>query len=750
MACVLPLTDARVGDAALAGTKAARLGELLRAGFPVPPGFVLGTTVFEQAAARSEGGAPRLLPDERALVIREAGSYRGPFAVRSSGAAEDLPGASFAGQYETLLKVDVEGLPAAIEACWASASSLRVAAYRLHRGVAGPVHVAVLVQEMVPARAAGVAFTANPRTGDRDETVINAVSGLGERLVSGEATAEEWAVRGRAVRRSGRGEAVLTTAEAAEVAQMARAVAAHYGGPQDIEWALDGSAVHLLQARPITALGAAISWRAPEPGLWLRAFRLGEWLGAPVTPLFASWLLRRMEARLFREMEGVVPQGLAAPFHVIVNGWYFTTGNFTPRSVPHALVLALRHLLPAAIRRPKAVSVLISSGAHIGMAHFERLWREGPKGAYEDLVREASARVAACDELELPALIDALGDAAGAEAFLFFMSGGSAWKAEVGFAGFYRRYLAVSPEDTHQVLLQGLTAAPLPGGHAVLSLDWHEPTLAELGLAGNDADDGRRRARAAQRRHAAEAAARRRLEGKNRLRRRFDRLLERAQRFGRLREEQAHHLTLAWPTMRAAVRRLGRTLSERAVLAHPDDIFFLLKDELDAALAGEGAARDLASLVARRKAELEEQQRLTPPDHVGSMSRIQRAIFRGSARAIAGGGHAAGRGSLVSGSPASPGRVAGHARVILSAEAFHRLAEGDILVAPATNPGWTPLFARAAAVVTDSGSLMAHASLVAREYGIPAVVGCGNATSTIRDGQLIAVDGTAGTVELLG
>ena len=106
-------------------------------------------------------------------------------------------------------------------------------------------------------------------------------------------------------------------------------------------------------------------------------------------------------------------------------------------------------------------------------------------------------------------------------------------------------------------------------------------------------------------------------------------------------------------------------------------------------------------------------------------------------------------GALV-GHPASPGRAQGRVRVVDGPEEFSRFLPGEILVAKATAPAWTPLFAAAAAVVTDGGNLAAHASLVAREYGIPAVVGTGNATQILHTGQLVTVDGSAGIVELQG
>jgi len=230
---VLPLADLTRADAGVAGSKAANLGDLLRAGFPVPEGFVLTTAAFERFLAANALGfdatpeavrAAQLLPDvEIALRSAAAGLDGVALAVRSSAVAEDLAGASFAGQYETVLGVrGPEAVCEAVKRCWASAFSARVAAYRkarepqqqparqtqevlgappaavtaAERDIAS-VAMAVLVQRLVEADAAGVAFTANPVTGDRGEVVVSAVRGLGERLVSGQVTPDEWGVRDR-------------------------------------------------------------------------------------------------------------------------------------------------------------------------------------------------------------------------------------------------------------------------------------------------------------------------------------------------------------------------------------------------------------------------------------------------------------------------------------------------------------------------------------------------------------------------
>ncbi|WP_258802229.1 PEP/pyruvate-binding domain-containing protein [Pseudarthrobacter sp. NS4] len=265
-----------------AGGKAAALSLLRAAGFSVPAGFVVARAAFDSGSGRDDWG--QRLKD----AARAAGP--GPYAVRSSAAAEDLPGASYAGMYESHLGVGAADLASAVNRCFESARTDRVRAYHESRGRsdgqrdAGQPEwgaMAVLVQQMVDAAAAGVAFTANPLTGDRDQTVISAVPGLADNLVAGSESGEEWTVRkGRAS--CTRGGSVLTSESATAVAAVARKVARHRGAPQDVEWALDRSGqVYILQARPMTAVPDPVVWRRPGKGVWLRNFRLGEWLPEP-------------------------------------------------------------------------------------------------------------------------------------------------------------------------------------------------------------------------------------------------------------------------------------------------------------------------------------------------------------------------------------------------------------------------------------------------------------------------------------
>lgn len=745
----------QVADRMVAGSKAANLAELRRAGFAVPEGFVVTVDAFARfltihgldgtASSADVMAAP--LPAEWAADLHAAARSlgEGPFAVRSSGVDEDLPDASFAGQYETVLGVDTDDLERAVKTCWASAFSERVATYRRGRSRSGPPRMAVLLQQLVPAVAAGVAFTANPVTGERGEVVISAIRGLGERLVSGEAEAEEWIVHHREARcRYGRA-AVLRPAQAQAVAEVARRIEAHVGSPQDVEWAIVGGAVYVLQARPITALDEAVQWKAPLPGCWLRTIRLGEWLPEPMTPLFGTWVVPRIEERYAELVARNFGVRFQPPLHVTVNGWYFTSlfGSGSVLGMLKDVLLHPRYLriLWAFARgqsRPELAEKVV-----IGPA--VRAWRDDLLPRYRSLVASWEARVATGSPKELTRLIDEVAGIAGDYFASIGQVAGFAWKSEIALASFYRKHLLAAVRRSPQHLVRGLGApSPARVPHAVHSADWVHPTLGELPDTGIGGEAEVRRRQMEAERRAAEAACRAALADRPQLLARFDTLLEIAQRYAVLREEQVRDFTLGWPLLRHAVVRLGHELCRAGVLGRADEVFFLTRAEVAAGLAGQGdAARDV---VHQRRVTWERQRRLSPPLYVGKLGRFNERWFVGVAELVRLPA-AAHSGALV-GMPASPGRASGPVRIVWGPDDLAHLECGEVLVAQATAPAWTRVFDRAIAVVTDGGTIAAHASLVAREYGIPAVVGVGDATARLRNGQVVTVDGSAGVVEV--
>lgn len=717
------LRDLRKADAAEVGGKAAQLGELIAAGARVPDGLVLTVA----------GGG--VSADERRSLLRggAADLGSGPFAVRSSGIAEDGAERSFAGMYETVLDVSADGLPAAVDRVLASAQAARAQAY----GATANGHMAVIVQRMVAPTAAGVALTADPIGGDRRSCVITAVRGLGERLVSGASVGDEWVVRDDVATARRQPEHAIDREQAERVASEARRIAAANGVPQDIEWAIDADGeLWILQGRPMTALPPDVSWEPPAPGAYTRQLRFGEWISEPVTPLFESWLLTAMEERVHADYLNMIGQRIPRPYHVVVNGWYFYTLNW---ATPAAFARNLPNMLWHLIRFPRHVAGINPSTVRHSFPIAEREWRTDVQPRYRAAVAAAEARVEAMPVTSLPALIDELADLAG-ESFTWVTAlAGAAYKMEVNLAQFYRRRLAPSLGGSHLPLVTGFEAPTDPARHAVASLDWwHAPGPRGRSATRMAADH----AALVETRHAAEEAAFAALAPLPRRLRAFQRLLADAQHLVPLREEQVAELTIAWPVMRRAVWRIGEELASRGVIGEPGDIFFLTRDEVLSAIGDGGSAAHVD--VAARRSTREQQARLVPPLIVGRLNPLVKKLFAGMSRLF---GAVPSDTAVVSGTPASPGRASGPVRVIRGPEQFDELEPGEILVAPLTAPAWTPLFTRAAAVVTDVGSPAAHASIVAREYGIPAVVGCGDATARLRTGMRVTVDGTTGNVE---
>jgi pyruvate,water dikinase len=337
----LPL-DSELATLQNAGGKGLNLSRLRRAGFPVPPGFIVSTAAyaaFVQAnrldepirdalravrpdvplsleaasqAIRARFAAGQMPAGISAAVQAALAAIGGPaVAVRSSATAEDLPGFSFAGQQDTFLNVvGEEALRRAVIDCWSSLWTARAIGYRARNGIDHQaVSLAVVVQEMVPSETSGVLFTANPLTGKRTEMVVDATLGLGETLVSGQVEPDHYVVdaaghilgktlgskatvvRGQAgggtVTRheDAAGRPALDDAALVDLARLGRQAADLFGAPQDIEWAGAGGRLYIVQSRPITTLYPVPDGMPPEPLRVLLSFGAFQGVLDPITPL---------------------------------------------------------------------------------------------------------------------------------------------------------------------------------------------------------------------------------------------------------------------------------------------------------------------------------------------------------------------------------------------------------------------------------------------------------------------------------
>jgi rifampicin phosphotransferase len=800
------------GDLDQAGGKGANLGELVRAGFPVPPGFVVTTAAYDHllghtglAARISEllreagDGAPirkaiRTAPMPPPLAEALRWAYRelgaGPVAVRSSATAEDLPEAASAGQQDTFLNVvGEEAVLDAVARCWASLWTERALSYRQRQQVAPDrARIAVVVQRMVPAEFAGVMFTANPVTGARGEVVVDASAGLGEAVVSGLVTPDHFVVSKRTRRpkqvRRGRREVVvralpgggtdqvpgsstegsLSRLALRRLVRLGVAIERHFGRPQDVEWAWANGRAYILQARPITALPQPAPPRRVHRVQRIAASIISEILPVRPYPLdVTTWTGAVLEAvlsvlrfagikpppleRLLVEEDGVVvrlalpsphptPKLLLAPAKLLARAARYDPREWQAdplltRMIERVRALERRDLtamawgeLHASMREALAVAPAV----------FKLRLRYGPRAAlaiaYVRLLlgvvgrKDRMAALFSTDDIkttEINRALEALAAEIRADPELrgLFVSHEPAELLGAiqskPFAeklqGFLRRYgnretvspgLATQPTwsaapEVVLGMLKGFAAAPPPRstGRPAAELVRNEllahpllrlPLLRPLTLWA----------------------------------------LDQVSWFVRMREDTRFYVTLPLPVIRWIMLEFGRRLADRGVIDASEDVFHLKLDEVEHAWPPPAELRMLVDRRKHKRALLADTPVVDP-------------------RLLVVGGQTAGN-ALLTGTPGSPGIAEGPARIVHDAYEFGRLRPGDVLVAPYTHPAWTPLFQRAAAVVVDSGGAASHAAIVAREYGIPAVMGTADGTRRLTDDQLIRVDGNRGVV----
>ncbi|MDZ7673756.1 MAG: PEP/pyruvate-binding domain-containing protein [Acidimicrobiales bacterium] len=822
MTTTIALDDLAAIDVELAGGKAATLSRLSHEGFAVPGAFVIPTTTVQRWLDGCGSGEAPTIPDEdrRALATALDALGAGPVAVRSSAVGEDTAEASFAGQYETVL--DVEGFDALVDALatvLASARGERVASYRATRG-SGDTDLAVLVQQMVPAVAAGVAFSANPVTGDRDEVLVSAVPGLGEALVGGEIDADEFVVRNGSVASLAAPHGSIDAGQVHEIAALARQIEDRLGAPVDIEWAIGPDGLRLLQARPITALPLEPDRELPE-GTWTKdRVHYPE----PLTTLGNVFLEALEEGgNLMCEEWGLMVDHLQQRS---IGGEIYTRpvpvgGDKSGSPPPWWLVALLARIVPAMRRRMRNATQMVGSGA---LETLPRQWENELKPQIRsriDALRDVDLSGLTDDDLlaHLDATIDLLIDGQRIH-FRLFMP------YAVGVHELCRvteELLGWSPGETME-LLQGLSATSSEPARALDELArlfrdhpaaqrafgdsdrdllaeleqvapdvadavrayWEEwglravnydpgaPTIAErpallVGLLRDAIDRVEATARegVGATRDAAEARAREQLEQRGVAaddRRRFDGALTYARTVYPLREDNLFW-TDSVPTalVRMAALEIGRRLADRGRLRHSDDAVWLEVDELRHELRGVLTHQDLSATIQRRHGERRHVRAKPGPDVIGpepspppdmrglpdaARRTNQAVVWLMNLEGYLPGDDAEFPEADMAGTPASGGRHTGTVRVISGEEDFHRLGAGDVLVAPITAAAWSVLFAQAGAVVTETGGVLSHAAIVAREHGIPAVLGVEDATTRLHDGQTVTVDGSAGTITI--
>lgn len=803
----MSLDDAAALERAEVGGKASVLARMRRAGFPVPDGYVLTARAMllhmaglETPTEESVRGRP-LDEETRTAVAKAAARLAGPLAVRSSGIDEDGEHASHAGQYSTVLNVEgEEALDEALRACWASGLSSAVRSYRSSGGARGDAPLAVLVQRLVRADTAGVAFTVNPVTGARDEILVSGAPGLGEGLVSGQVSSDDWVVpdggTGSPVNTVSHHDA-LTAEEVREIAALAKRVADVMGGPTDIEWARAGGKLFLLQARPITAIADPPPEAVPievEPpqGFWAKDSTHAP---LPLLPMTRGLL----------DYNNAVLQDVCAEFGLLlkgiafqtIGGWrYMATVPLAPADIPARMKACVeathadragqeidewleseRPRLAERIARLRQVDLSTLSDAELiaHLADVHALHRHGTEVHFR-LLGAVSIVLGRFGLFVTSALG---GDPARPFTFLAGLSTESTGPAlEMAKLAAKAKKLLGGPADlaslrelleTHQDFADAFEAYRSEYGCRALQYEVANPALAErpeliLSLLrdqlAQDADLGEKGSSAEQSRREAVAQAREQLAGTPQAAR-FDELLAGAERAYPVREDNeywtisAPNALLRWAALEAAGRMVRRGRLDRA-----DHVFFLELEELSHALAD---GTDVRATVTRRRGEqrwaLENPgpasygERPGPPpsmDQLPTEVRETMGAFQWTLMHMNGGAPAPqkGDGGTVQGLPGSSGRYTGVVRVVRDERDFDKIRAGDVLVCPTTSPVWSVVFPSIGALVTDIGGALSHAAIIAREYGIPAVLATGGATGMLTDGMLVTVDGDTGTVTI--
>jgi rifampicin phosphotransferase len=803
-------------DAGRVGGKGLSLGKTASAGLPVPPGFVITTDAYRRLIDRGVRSDPEFT---RALIDAYQNLGGGPVAVRSSATAEDAADTSFAGQQDTILGVEgADAVIAAVERCWRSLFTERAVAYRAKQGVdAARLAMAVVVQQLVHAEAAGVLFTRDPLDPDGKRMLAEASWGLGEAVVSGRVqpdrfrldretgSVQEKHLGLKSIRITKSGEEhvpaveqqqfCMSDAALVQLVELGRKVEEFYGDPRDVEWAYADGRCFLLQARPITVAGVVERERVrqtvmadlkamadPRGTVWVR-YNLSEVLPEP-TPMTWAVVQRLLAAdggfgAMNRDL-GAAPDPALGSLSVfdLIAGRPMANLSRLPRMQfarpPFEYPFAAYKADPRKALDPRpALNPLAGAGCFLGVLSLpgtilklnrlmsttrkqaETFGERFTKDIAPTFVASAKAAIAQdWSKLDPPALV---------RAFELWVS-----KTLVEFA---RESLkpTVFADLAWSTLFE--TLKPKLGEERArvavgeLSLGSHPPPDADLAkgvrnLAAGIIDRsvfleqfghrGTNEMELAQPRWVeAPEELNRLISGKrpegagsvgkdsdwesiaNEAKlagpfREFKVQVERLRTYLGLREAGKHYLLLGYAVIRQVLVELDRRMGLNG------GIFFLMTTDLLDLLAG----KDMSALIADARKRRQTELSLEVPSVL--FSDDLEAIGRPLPEPVGG--------SKMEGVPLSAGVCEGPALVLTEPTAAPPGEGGYILVCPSTDPAWVPLFVRAKGLVMETGGVLSHGAIVAREFGLPAVAGLPGITQQLKTGQMVRVDGGRGTV----
>jgi phosphoenolpyruvate synthase/pyruvate phosphate dikinase len=863
---VLPLEDSQATLETVGG-KGASLARLKNAGLPVPEGFHVTTDAYRQFVSENDlklriDSALLQVDPEKPATFKEAardiqkaflgasiprdiasaivGAYgdlsgtNPAVAVRSSATAEDLPEASFAGQQETYLNVSgADNILEAAKKCWASLWTGRAIGYRLRQGIdSHQIALAVVVQRLIPAEVAGILFTANPINGNRDQVYISSSWGLGDAVVGGRVTADNFIIDKKSVKileREIADKEVMTVRvdsdtedqpvpqnlrrvpsledhDSIALSELGVQIEALYDMPMDIEWVLADGAFSIVQARPITALPdepvpPPEEWELPHPkGRYMRTSII-DLMPDPLSTLFGTMgvpiynrALNRFMSYITNSKKDFLPEDLVLTIHdyaymtvdFTAGQWWGMLSKLAPRIVK-LIRSGPDHFREVALPQYQDVVAVLEGKSLADMSEQEIL---------EDARILVDAAMYHLSVLQ----VDTLGAAAGSEGL---------------FTALYERFARQEGDPPAPALLMGHDTIPIQSekalydlakwveteqalsdyvlstpsealavaskentnaealpielwlewrsrltqyldsfGYIFYDLDFAKPVPADdptpmletvkMYLRGKGANPHERQHKLAEQRELGTLEIIEPLKGLRgwMVRKAFGW----ARSLAMVREDSVASIGLAYPRIRRLLLELGRRIITTGMLDEPNDIFWLTEEELEYALRALEQNESLEAMgeeIEKRKARVEAEKKLVPPTQLPPSK-----TYMGIPVEVFVPGEGGQEGDKLKGAGASTGKVPGEACVLHGPEDFDQMRVGAILVAKMTTPAWTPLFAMASAVVTDIGGPLSHGSIVAREYGIPAVLGTVMATRVIQSGWRITVDGDAGTVTI--
>ena len=839
-----------------AGGKGVNLGELIKQGFPVPPGFIVAAQEYAvfldgldiPANDDIPADTEAFLADIRTKILatplnqslldeikrhHEILAVTRPsdlvYAVRSSATAEDLADASFAGQHDTYYYVAADRIGSMVKKCWASLWSNAAFSYRHTQGIEHrTVYMAVVVQEMVRSDVSGVTFTADPVSGNNSIIITESSWGMGAVIVDGRVSPDQYLVdkasnkltsikisdkkfmvparlepdqgaRLVEVPANLRRMKSLTDEQVREIAVLATRAEAHFGSPQDLEWAIQDGQLFLLQSRPITIMGSA---EEDEPaGRYILFKPIAENFTDPLMPLTEDILvdlvpmMKVIYGRVyvnFNHVRSLIPLKMSDE-DITRLGYLSEPKNQNPAiSIPRMLmlgtVLFFNYLVMGVFNRRTAAmpddfmasyrqyanqtardQTITAPNALINLFLKFRFFE--PVGNMVLLVNLIAPRYMLMLRLTRTLLLrwtpQFSADTAsllcsGTEGVLSTQMG----RDILGLAKIAKKNTTVcellknkQPKDTVQAIrdsregggfISALTEFLAMHGHRALkefelnSVRWEEDPSPVLGMVRNyllvdtnleQADSSIKAQRESLKQQVRDELRALPYEALGNPRTRLiEALIKQTKYYMKLRENSRFYHIMAFYAVRLKILKIEQELLSKKIMKCKDDIFYLRWNEVVQLQASESDWSDVEDTIRARRMEHIRRGKMVPPKTIG-MDEEEIEEYDNE--------------KALSGQGASPGRYEGIARVIMDPATDNEIEPGEILIAPYTDPAWTPLFLTASAAVIEVGSYLSHAGTIAREYGMPCVVDVANCTSKITTGTRISVDGSNGKVTIL-